>query len=223
MPQIDVRFRSLPSWTGKPTKNRRSLPGEQTYSQILERLEKELTHLKARDVVIETGHRDTEIRLDGWIRSNARVPSHPGVILWFTAKAVRGGSEVGDLRYECDTYRTWQENLRAIVLTLEDLRRIEGRGATSKGEQYRGYAALPPAPTGNEAKRKALKHILAVARGYEPSPAQIDAILQDSTEMKDAYNEARKKTHPDVSGNADFYHAVVDAWKILTGETGGNS
>lgn len=211
---LDVCFRALPTWPGKATVSKLSLPGEQSYGQILDRLEKELAQLRARDIVIETGHRPEDIRNDGWIRSNARIPSHPGVVLYFDAMATRAGKQIGPMRYALDQYRTWQDNLRALVLTLEALRSVDRYGATTHGEQYRGYAALPPAPQGAD-RTTATRTILRAALGCEPAEYAFELAITNGVDQS-TYNVARRNSHPDVTGDRTNFDAVTAAWDILT-------
>ena len=65
------------------------------------------------------------------IRVDARAPVHPGVILEFEKPEV---GEDGDtphyvkIHLPCDTYRFWEDNLRAIAMVLEGLRMIDRHG-----------------------------------------------------------------------------------------------
>lgn len=216
---LDVRFKPLPVWNGKatPPASRRQLPGEQTYTQILDRLESELKHLGARDIVIETGHKATATRNDGWLRSDAPTPAHPGAVLWFDAKATRGGKVVGELHFACDRYANWKDNLRAIILTLEDLRKIENRGATQSGEQYTGYAALPAMKTPPDLKEAAARLLIKYANAV-PSVTVTEILTQPET-ARAVYSEAVKKAHPDVSNNRIEYNAVRAAYDTIRGVT----
>lgn len=111
-----------------------SNPFRAGWSDTLWKLESELGKLGARDVVIELALTESEIRLDGWPRSDAR-PSHPGVIVSFDSKH-------GALRYGTDAFPDWQANVRAIALGLEALRKVERYGIGKRGEQYAGWRQL---------------------------------------------------------------------------------
>jgi hypothetical protein len=145
---IEAEFRPIESWPGERT------PGYQrkstgrfraSYQSTLDLLETELAHLGASRIVIETGHRPQDIRLDGWPRANAADPGFPGVVVSFESKH-------GPLRYFTDVFDRdwsgdppgWQANLRAIALGLEALRKVERYGIGKRGEQYTGWSALPP-------------------------------------------------------------------------------
>jgi hypothetical protein len=86
--------------------------------------------------ILELALQPGDFRLDGVPRANARA-AHPGVVL------VVAGSRYGDLRYPCSTFADWQDNVRAIALALEALRKVDRYGVTKRGEQYAGWLALP--------------------------------------------------------------------------------
>ncbi len=228
---MDVRFRSLPEFPD-PTASwkRKGLGGEQSYTQILERLGKELTHLKARNVVIETGHRAEDIRLDGYVRSSARKPAHPGVRLWFESQAVRGGKAVGYQCHSMDTYREWQDNLRALVLRLEALRAVDrygGEGSQAGGEQYTGYGKLPPFTPGSEVvppsappkhlKQECAELLLDVA-GCLISQTAVEQMLEAGEAAKRIGRMAAGSAHPDrpdQSGDEALFLRVQKARELL--------
>lgn len=151
---INCTFRPLEKWPRKntPFGDRRCTSHfKATFASTLDLLEKELNHLRAKDIVVQIETTLDEIRNDGWPRSDARV-SGPRVSISFT-------STHGPLAYYCDDCHHWQHNLRCIALTLERLRMAELYGVTKRGEQYQGFKALPgaievgPAMTLEEAAR----------------------------------------------------------------------
>lgn len=95
-----VTFRPIDQWPGERTARRRSSPFRVGYSDTLELLEREVSMLGAREVVIMLGLEEKDIRLDGLPRASAS-PSHPGVILALESK-------YGPLKYPCDTFTHWQ-------------------------------------------------------------------------------------------------------------------
>lgn len=107
-------------WPGEPTR-----PGARTWApfragwrQTLELLDRELRLIAATSRVLQVDIPERDFRIDGFPRANARQ-NGPGVILTFTA------SVAGDLSYPCDTYTDWQDNLRAVALALEALRKVD--------------------------------------------------------------------------------------------------
>jgi len=153
-------------------------------------LERELEHLDAENVVLQMAVTQRDIRQDGWIRANAR-PEHPGVILSFE-------SRFGPLSYPCDTYTEWQANVRAIAVSLEWLRGVDRHGVSKRGEQYRGWGALPPAggTTATMTARTAAEILVDV----EELGGEAELLLRDPAAVKLTYREAAKKAHPDKHG-----------------------
>lgn len=131
-------FRPLERWDRKDgTAQRPHSPFQASYNSTMELLEREARMLSAGKVVIELALRETDLRVDGKPYASAKT-DHPGVTVALNSKH-------GPLKYTADKYATWQENLRAIALGLEALRKVDRYGMTSRGEQYTGWKALPPA------------------------------------------------------------------------------
>jgi hypothetical protein len=195
---LDLRFHPLTEWpaAATPVGQRKSkYTFRARWDSTLELLEIELGHLKAADVIISAGLRPEDIRMDGWPRSNAAEPRHPGVILSFASKH-------GPLRYLTDRYDGWKANVRAIALGLEALRAVDRYGITERGEQYVGWKAIP-ASTTSRADSKAL--LFSVAG--EASPSALDE--------KTVYRKALIAAHPDHGGSRELLEQVQDAGRKL--------
>jgi hypothetical protein len=131
----EIIYRPLESWTrGRAGRSRPHSPFRAPYHATLDLLEREVRALGARRAVVELAMSEGEFRLDGKPRAGA-YPAHPGV-------TVALDSRYGPLKYTADKFATWQENLRAIALGLEALRRVDRYGMTSRGEQYAGWKQL---------------------------------------------------------------------------------
>lgn len=130
-------YRPIDAWPGELTRRRTRSPFNSTLAQTFTLLERELRHLGARDVVVQMALHDNDFRIDGKPRARA-IPDHPGVIVAFD-------SRYGPLKYATDTFDRFADNLRAIALGLESLRRVDRYGITKRGEQYAGWKALPAA------------------------------------------------------------------------------
>ena len=141
-----VQFRPLSATvTFDPYKDREHSRFSASWSSTVRDLARELTALRAERVVMELDMFETDFRLDGLPRANAR-PASPGVVLYMDTPH-------GPLRYAVDTYAHWQENVRAIALALEALRAVDRYGVTRKGEQYAGWRALPQTTALNYERR----------------------------------------------------------------------
>jgi hypothetical protein len=202
-------------YTTRPISDRTPFTGQHkpnpfraTWSDTLQLLDAELGYLDARDVVFEVDVVDeSQIRLDGMLRSGAKVES-PAVRLAFD-------SRYGPLTYATDRFRgqyysdppDWQINLRAIALGLEALRKVDRYGITKRGEQYTGWKALPagramPAShmTSDEASR--LLYEISGCDAYAPP--------------EDAWRRARAKAHPDRNeGDRALWDQVEQAAAVL--------
>ena len=185
---LNAIFRPIDKWPWKQRASwqRKSTPFGATFTQTLDLLESELTHLRAKDIVIQAQTEMSQIRNDGWMKSNARVDG-PAVILTFESR----GSVYS---YPCDTYNHWHANLRAIALSLEALRKVDRYGVTSNSEQYQGFKRLAAADPA--AERNAALEVLAKLSGMflsgAPEPETIDS----------AYKAAARRCHPDVPGSS---------------------
>lgn len=232
---LEARFRPLSDWPQADTKARRPPQFRSYWSQTLDLLDDELRHLGAKDVVIETFHRRSDIRADGWPRADARVPPHPGVVLSFASK-------FGPLRYLTDQFESggfwvpserdetgktlkpprtvpipgWQANLRAIALSLEALRAVDRYGVSRRGEQYTGWNALPPGrPMGPAMTVEEAKGHLDDF-GLEPfTPEGLTSEM-----VQEAWRAAAKVHHPDLGGTPEAFRKITEAKDLLLGWLG---
>jgi hypothetical protein len=109
-----------------------------TPGKAMEELLKEVRLSGGTGLVLST---NVPLRRDGLPYANSRDPEDPGVAVYFTRK----GQQVC---VPCDSYdRVWK-NIRAIGLSIKDMRGPEMRGcAAITDAAYTGFLALP-APTG---------------------------------------------------------------------------
>lgn len=159
----------------------------------LELLDRELRFLEAENLLLQMAVTPGDIRRDGKIRANA-TPSHPGVILTFDSK-------FGPISYPCDAFWDWRDNVRAIALSLEALRRVDRYGVSKRGEQYTGW-----------------KRLAARVDGGPHAVLALHARLSEAEVRKDprrAYLLASKATHPDRGGEAKDFALVGEAARIL--------
>lgn len=214
---MNVRFRPIEHWPGEPTAERRPSPfftstrRRSTYSdhtftdrnrgasqsKTLQLVQRELEHLGATEVLIEVALREDQIRLDGWPKGNAS-PSHPGVILSFESRH-------GWLSYPCDTFTKWTDNLYAIGLALEALRKIDRYGVSGSGQQYTGWKKIGAIST--PTAERVLLEESGLAGTWTVEHVRLNA--------REAYLLARKRAHPDAGGSDDRFHAVQQAAAAL--------
>ncbi len=202
---IDCRFVPVATWPGKKKISRQNSPYRAGYANTLDALERELRHLRAKDILIQAFFDLKDIRNDGWPKSSAR-PKEPGVILTFT------GQDGKVLSMPCDTYRDWEANLRAIAFTLEDLRAINRRGVAQTGEQYRGWQQLPPVADPAPVTPSEAAEVLR----KEGSDLSTSVILQWQNSAREAIRIALLSSHPDKRGSAERFQRVQAARAILS-------
>lgn len=194
-----MKVQPIVEWPGALTKNRPYSNFASSLSSTMETLRRELRMLNAKDVLMQIAIPREAFRLDGYPRSTAK-PEHPGIILTMN-------SEHGPLSYPCDTYSTWQDNLRAIALALEALRKVDRYGVTKRGEQYRGFLAIEGAtamPAGFQFVDDAWDFIKRMA-----------CVDLDETSTRSLILKAQRNTHPDTGGNAADFDRVTLAEQYL--------
>lgn len=138
-------------------------PFKVTPDQAARELRDEVARSGGAGLVIST---NIPVRRDGQPHSRAREPDDPGVAVYFHRKGM-------DLCITCDAYdRVWK-NIRAVGLSIKDMRGPEGRGCSQITDQaFTGFAALPPPPDG----KRSWWVVLGVQRDATP------------TEIKAAYH-----------------------------------
>ena len=193
-------FRPIERWPRAFTVERQNGRFTAKFNDTLDLLETELWHLEARNVVIQAAVSEGDLRNDGMLRSGAR-PSHPGIILSFDSK-------YGPLSLPCDEMHDWRHNLRAIAMHLHHLRKSTLYGVGRYGEQYKGWAQLPPATQVGQDAEGAARYIVNVS-GHPT--ARWDQVLSSRVVFKEAYQGAVKRCHPDTGGNHDDFVKLQQA------------
>ena len=205
---IDLRFRPIDKPITLP-KQALASRWDTTWPAMLDTLEREIAYLEAHDIIIEAALERSEIRNDGWPYSSAN-PRHQGIRISFESKR-------GPMVFECGTYRDWQQNVHAIGLTLQRLRLVDEYGATS-GQQYRGFAALPPGG-GIQVQEwpnveAAVAFLFDVAyAGLKPRTGEIARILGTGPALRELYRGAARLAHPDSNNNNGERMAKVNRAK----------
>lgn len=213
---IAATFRPIDRWPGEETRNRRGSQFSAHWSDTLELLHRELRHLRAKNIICQVAIDERQIRQDGYPYANARA-SHPGVILAFD-------SAYGALKYACDRFTTWEDNVRAIALGLEALRKVERYGITKRGEQYTGWKALPASTQPVMSTEQAARVVADLAYRLGGGPHAYGAaerVLADPAELRARYREAARGAHPDQGGSTEDFQRLQEAKRVLDAHHGG--
>lgn len=204
-----VRPISDRTWLGtmgkEPTRFKSKWPATQ------EILGREIDALQGRNVVIEIDITESDLKLNGELRANAR-PTTRAVVVAFESKH-------GPLLYRCDRFYTnwhsqgpeWQHNVRAIALTLEALRAVDRYGATETGQQYAGFKALPAGRAMGSSHMTA-SDARAVIQGFVDHAIEWD----DADDVRTSLRAAKRAAHPDFNkGQRSGWDLVEQAAKVL--------
>lgn len=203
--------RPIDTWPRPETRSRGHSPFGSTYSATRSLLDRELRMLGARNVVLQIDVREQDLRLDGELRANAR-PQGPRVALAFD-------SQHGPLRYYCDRWRDWQDNLRGIALGLEAQRKLERYGITSRGEQYTGWKALGTGlAMGAGMTRTEAAKMLADLANDSDLPITARQVEEQPSYREAAFRAVAKVHHPDAGGDPALFARLTDARNVLAGD-----
>lgn len=198
-------------------RDRPSSPFASTYSDTMQLLDRELHAIRAHNPTIALVGNPQVFRADGQFRADAKI-DHPGVIVSFDTKIH------GTLTYPCDRFGTsyrargpaWHQNLRAVALGLEALRRVERYGIAERGQQYAGYRELgagtpmgPAAMTFDVARRV----LWTAAHGEGTIPPDRDGLTGE--QIKAAWKAAAARLHPDVGGSSALFDQATKARDLL--------
>ena len=208
---IDLRFVSMPRPAkGVGVKNSQF---RAKYLATLDMLEDELNKLGAKLITIQAGYKIADIRNDGWPRASAK-PEHPACVLQFKD---RKGQQ---LAFRASKYTAFEDNLRAIAMTLESLRAVDRYGVV-EGEQYAGFKQLgdggnaSASATKTEPSRQEAAMFLAA---YSSVPK--DYILDSAESRDDAYRRAARVLHPDSGGSHEQFVELQRMMRVLTARAG---
>lgn len=218
MANLNIQIRPVTLWPGKETEYPKRSQFKQTYKNTLELLEYELYRVNAQmdSLVIEMWVDARDIRLDGQLRVTAKPAIKQGIIFRFSRLtnirySPERGCNVGtpqQLAYPCDAFDRWQDNLRAIALSLEALRKVERYGVF-KYDEIISRLALPSAE-GKVSTRES-----AAVFMEQHSGVAMKEILFSDTARSAAYRKAAHRLHPDKGGNPEEWVKLQEANKTL--------
>lgn len=175
-----AEWRPLPTWP-YPDQDVQPSRFDSTWTATLDLLEREIAAVDGQDPLIGIVAEPSQFTLGGQLRANAKV-GHRGVEVSFTRAGRR-------LTFHTATFARLADNLRAIALGLEALRKVDRYGITSGGEQYAGFAALEAGPI--ERGRRLVEEagsVEAALKRHHPDHGGHPRALQDVL----AYREARR-------------------------------
>lgn len=194
-----LKARPLGAWTWPVTARRRVSPFTASLSSTAAALRVELRHLQARDTVLRLDVPESGIRLDGAPYARA-TPGIPAIVLQFD-------TPTGPLAFPCDRFTTWQDNLRAVTLSLEALRRVDRYGVTMHAEQYAGFRAIeaPRSAAAFGSSREAVDYLASAA-----------GVSSLGLTVRELERRAMRATHPDTGGDPEQFARVRAALDYLT-------
>lgn len=218
---MNLRYRPIKvwpeGWQNQPRDDAPWSPFKSDWQSTLRLLDDEVRHLGADEATLQLDTAEGNCRADGSLRGDAKVNYH-GVILVVDTPAH------GVLTYPCNKFDStrdpWRQNVRAIALGLESLRRVERYGIADRGQQYAGYAELPSgiplgraSMTRNEAavfiaEHTGLKQMDGGDLQYDERTANADLLAQ-------AFRMASKRLHPDNGGDPAMFDRLVAARDLL--------
>lgn len=202
-----LTIRPITTWPGELRTDRQRIrsPFSSSYSDTLDLLDRELRMLRATVTVVQLAVNEGQIRRDGKLRA-AAYPDHPGVILSFDTKA-------GHFRYAADRFTHWHENLRAIALGLEALRKIERYGIGAGTEQYTGFLQIEtPAAQRPMTYDEALSF---VADAVSASRQKVREHWRYADSRAEMYRAAARALHPDTGGDHSRFQQLQVAKRLL--------
>ena len=204
MRHIEIQFRPMESYPVVRSKHQRRSPFKANYRHTLMLLDDELRAIDARQCVLSLDIDPNHWRRDGQPREDKPAKS-PAVVLSFETK------KAGPLQYPCDSFIDWRDNVRAIALSLEALRKMDRYGVTKNAEQYKGWARLGgPAPTSDSYTPETAADYLGKLTGIPPAD-----LLRSRDAFVDALKQAKILTHPDRVGVDQAFKEVQKAGEVL--------
>lgn len=210
---VSIQYGPIVRWPGRlrAPHERIRAPFKSSHTDTLRLLEREVRMIHGETPVVQIALEPHQFTRDGLPYSKATA-KHPGVIVSFSKplRLADGKRVKVPLSFPCDRFHTWETNLRAVALALEDLRRVDRYGVTQNAEQYTGFKALPgpvasmPTFNADEAARWVVNFVPAV---YALTPSRV---LSDPESWAKAYQMAARALHPDMNGGT-----VKPEWQQL--------
>lgn len=202
--RVQVLEVPLPEWKPVGFRRKRSSFEILNAGANFTAIEREAKHLGAHPdkVRVAVVANDADLTLAGHLRANAR-PKHPGVQLF-----IPDTTKHGDQEFNVDQYPNWEENLRALYLSLNAMRALDRWGVTDGG-QYAGFKALPAAREAGPGSGVDPLDILIEVGG--PRIGDMIRRKEHETHPTQFKRRVHRITHPDNGGSAEHFHAAQEA------------
>ena len=170
-----------------------------SFAVVRDQLFKELARFGATKIILST---NIPLRNDGLPYANYSRIQDPGVAVYFKKYV---GGHLRDFVFACDRWNKIEDNLHAVMKTIDALRGIDRWGSSDMQERaFTGYMALPPA---SRPKRKWFE-VFGVAQH-----AAVDTVKARRMELINRY-------HPDRGGDQIIMAEVNSAWEEFRTERG---
>ena len=107
--------------------------------------------------------------------------------------------------------------MRAVALTLEAQRAMERYGASTKGQQYRGWQQLPP-PEQHKPERigpETIEEAAELVAELSGNPGEGEVAMRNERMYRFMFKDAVKQAHPDIGGQASDFRALQQAKELL--------
>jgi hypothetical protein len=213
---MNLRFIPFGAWPAdRPrTKLRKRPPSKWTAAQAMRALGAEIERIQGKDASVEVVLTADQLRRDG-LFYKGKAPKDPGVILRFTDKA---GNVIA---MPSDHYTTVDGNVWALYKTLEALRAVDRHGCAVSGEQYKGWARLPPgggfaAAPPAMTRDQALEVVARFSSQTESGASHaIDLMREEPSFVQSAIRLARNRHHPDKGGDVYAYQELEEAIRVI--------
>lgn len=158
-----------------------------SFAKARDNLISELQRLGSKLPVLST---NIELRLDGIPYASRRQPDDPGVAVYFQYEGIQ-------MCFACDKYHKVEENIHAIMLTIDALRGIKrwGTGDMMK-RAFSGFTALPHNPVASNWRDVLQCHG-----------------INNLARIEEIYKRLRAIHHPDRGGDKEKFQQVQAAYE----------
>lgn len=162
---------------------------ERAFARDRDSIVRRLRKMGATSIVISS---NVPLRRDGLPYAGMAQPADPGVAVYFARRK-------RDHVVACDVWKTVDENLRAILRTIESLAAIERAGSAQLEDRaYQGFARLPASTT---PRARPWREVLNMKPGASLESAEIE------------FRALAAQRHPDVPGGS--HEAFVELGRAI--------